>query len=147
MTFSILDPQTSLTIISSSSSEADRSVQLTIMPSPTPLLTDTTIQQAPTSQFLSVDSSIVPVTSFTPPPTQHSTRQSLVVTMNPGRMVDKSTTNTGLIVGLVFFFLLLIVLVIIFVLLLIIYIRKRNDKKHEGKTYIGLSLFFFLILF
>ena len=143
MTFSILDPQTSITMISSSSSQDHRSTQLMIIPSPTlaptPLLTDTTIQQTPSSQLFSVDSLIVPVTSLPFPPTQSSTRYSLAVTMGPKRMTDEST---GLVVGLVFLFLILIVLVTIFVLLLIIYVRKRNDKKHQGKPYIVLSLFF-----
>ena len=134
MTFSILDPQTSVIMISSSSSQAHRSIQLTIMPSPTPLLTDTSIQQALSSQLISVDSSTVPVTSLPYPPTQLSTRYSLVVTMETETIMDKATTDTGLIVGMVFLFLILIVLVTIFVLLLIIYIRKRNDKKRQGKT-------------
>ena len=134
MSISIFDPQTSITMISSSSSQADRNA-LTIRPSSTQFLTDTVIQQTPSSQVLSVDTSTVLVTSLPFQFTQPSTRQlPLGTTISEMMINNKGTANTGLIVGLVFLFLILMVLVTIFVLLLIIYLRKRNDKKRQGKN-------------
>ena len=116
-------------------------IDSTIRILPTTASTENPIAQSPTpssTPSLSPDIPMppIPVTSTTSMSTGPGVQSltTVIATMPPdqGGNISSQSTNTGLIVGLVFIFIALIVLAAIFVLLLIIFLRKRNEDQRKG---------------
>ena len=81
---------------------------------------------------------MVIVTSLSVSQTQSDgVRESSVTIIGP--ISNQDSSNTGLIVGLVFLFLILVIAAsIVIVLLVIIILRKKKEKKIESKTIINI---------
>ena len=69
-------------------------------------------------------------------------RESSTITMTTvGLTSNQDSSNTGLIVGVVFLFLILVIAAsIVIVLLVIIILRKKKEKKIESKTIINFNM-------